>query len=607
MPGKQKIQGFYPDYGRRFFMKSGLVLIAFLLYTGLGFSLSEPEYWVRIDSLTAARDWKAAETILNKALKDYPDHEGFYTSLAWVYREKEEYDLADSLVLKAETLFPTSPAIKKARVWNQVSRAWFILGQGKLAEATVFANKAYTAMPDDEWVLNLYLHVTIQSGGALNVLKLTEEAVLQFPQNKFLRGKYTWALTSAANIKKDQGDTNTYIGFSEKAYQLTPDEDWVINHYGVSRVVLKDFQKAESVFLSAIKRYPAYPWFYTNLIWSYWEDATEKQRNNDWAGAVTTYRKLRDVSADPYNPEASLIWALNTMASRGLDISGEIQQEKPVLLKLLYGIDTEKELETIIEPVGLLVRWTRDRKLYEKARSVLMAKFPDNDRLLIWSGSLLSTLDLISGVSYKTSLNEYMPLLRRGMELYEKKHPGRKAVRGLLFPLKGRAYVVSQNNDPEAATHNGYLKYAYDFAIVNKDGRFLKPGTTGEKTEDALIFGWPLLSCVDGVIESAVDSNQDLKAGELPKLYGNVVEIRMADGNLLHYDHIKQGSVRVKKGDRVKRGDVIAEGGNSGYSLGPHLHICVFDTNYVTLPMYFDGIEPSDGDFKKGDILTTGE
>jgi len=41
--------------------------------------------------------------------------------------------------------------------------------------------------------------------------------------------------------------------------------------------------------------------------------------------------------------------------------------------------------------------------------------------------------------------------------------------------------------------------------------------------------------------------------------------------------HLKQDSLRVATGDRVRRGQVLGEVGNSGNSTGPHLHIELLD------------------------------
>ncbi|MEX0708223.1 MAG: M23 family metallopeptidase [Woeseia sp.] len=55
----------------------------------------------------------------------------------------------------------------------------------------------------------------------------------------------------------------------------------------------------------------------------------------------------------------------------------------------------------------------------------------------------------------------------------------------------------------------------------------------------------------------------------------NRVRILHDDGTFAIYAHLNRSSVRVRAGERVERGQYIADSGNTGYSSGPHLHFAV--------------------------------
>jgi len=63
----------------------------------------------------------------------------------------------------------------------------------------------------------------------------------------------------------------------------------------------------------------------------------------------------------------------------------------------------------------------------------------------------------------------------------------------------------------------------------------------------------------------------------LNDLAGNFVTQDLGGGRFALYAHLQPGSVRVKPGQRVQRGQVLGLVGNSGNSTAPHLHFHVMD------------------------------
>ena len=61
--------------------------------------------------------------------------------------------------------------------------------------------------------------------------------------------------------------------------------------------------------------------------------------------------------------------------------------------------------------------------------------------------------------------------------------------------------------------------------------------------------------------------------------YGNFIKIKHGNNIQTLYAHLKYGSVKVKKGDSVKKGQVIGTMGATGRAFGVHLHFEVRDYN----------------------------
>lgn len=58
---------------------------------------------------------------------------------------------------------------------------------------------------------------------------------------------------------------------------------------------------------------------------------------------------------------------------------------------------------------------------------------------------------------------------------------------------------------------------------------------------------------------------------------GNHIVLDLGGGKYALYAHLKPGSVKVREGDTVKRGQVMAQVGNTGNTTAPHLHFHIMD------------------------------
>lgn len=74
-------------------------------------------------------------------------------------------------------------------------------------------------------------------------------------------------------------------------------------------------------------------------------------------------------------------------------------------------------------------------------------------------------------------------------------------------------------------------------------------------------IGTPIVAAAPGVV---------VKAGWNSGGYGNLVDIKHADGTLTRYAHNKR--ILVQAGQQVQQGQQISEMGSTGFSTGPHLH-----------------------------------
>jgi murein DD-endopeptidase MepM/ murein hydrolase activator NlpD len=68
---------------------------------------------------------------------------------------------------------------------------------------------------------------------------------------------------------------------------------------------------------------------------------------------------------------------------------------------------------------------------------------------------------------------------------------------------------------------------------------------------------------------------------------GNGITLDVGGGQYAYYAHLQPGSVSVRVGDRVRRGQVVARIGSSGDSREPHLH---FEVTTSAIPLGGEGV-----------------
>ncbi len=114
---------------------------------------------------------------------------------------------------------------------------------------------------------------------------------------------------------------------------------------------------------------------------------------------------------------------------------------------------------------------------------------------------------------------------------------------------------------------------AADLVIVDEAGKTHRGD--GKDLKDYYAYGQDILAMADGVVITAVDGVPDSVVGELNPYFvpGNIVVVRHEGTVHSAYAHLIPGSLRVKPGDRVRRGQVLGKCGNSGNSSEPHLHV----------------------------------
>lgn len=144
----------------------------------------------------------------------------------------------------------------------------------------------------------------------------------------------------------------------------------------------------------------------------------------------------------------------------------------------------------------------------------------------------------------------------------------------LSLPFKDAWSVAWGGDTRELNYHNDTpnQRFAFDFVVVDGSGKTFKG--KGARNEDYYAFGREVLAPGDGIVTDVISGVRDNTPGSMNPYsgLGNAVFIQHGEQEVSVLAHLKLGSMRVKVGDKVQRGQVIGLCGNSGNSSEPHLH-----------------------------------
>ena len=122
------------------------------------------------------------------------------------------------------------------------------------------------------------------------------------------------------------------------------------------------------------------------------------------------------------------------------------------------------------------------------------------------------------------------------------------------------------------------LKYPLKYIAITSGYR-----SKSRPNHAAIDLGWnnkyggqnaPIYAPANGKVILVVDGkNNNLQNSTDP---GNLIKIQHLDGLTTRLIHLKKGSIKVKVGDIVTKGQQLALMNSSGYALGSHLHYDVW-------------------------------
>lgn len=170
------------------------------------------------------------------------------------------------------------------------------------------------------------------------------------------------------------------------------------------------------------------------------------------------------------------------------------------------------------------------------------------------------------------------------------------------LPFVGDWYIIN-GGVTKSTSHSWDIlpqRFAYDFIIADEEGKSYHGDK--ENLYSYYCYGKNILAPADGVVISIKNNFPDCRImsdgqpdPDTPDMGGNRIIIKHSKNEYSAICHLMPKSITVKKGQMVKRGDIIAKCGNSGNTSEPHIHFQIQNTAHfyscLGVPIFFSNIQ----------------
>jgi murein DD-endopeptidase MepM/ murein hydrolase activator NlpD len=162
----------------------------------------------------------------------------------------------------------------------------------------------------------------------------------------------------------------------------------------------------------------------------------------------------------------------------------------------------------------------------------------------------------------------------------------------LASPVQGANWTASDGPSNDQDNHHRRGIFVFDgIAVISRryaiDWMQSQYGVTfsgdGRDMHSYHAYGKPVFAVADSTVVTARDGLPDNVPGHgaefspavpmtLDTVAGNTISLDLGGGQFAYYMHLLPGSLLVKTGDHVHRGQILARIGDSGDAREPHLH-----------------------------------